>query len=69
MWKCDVNGVTQLLSVTGPSAVSNANTVNFMTPRQSFFNGQVGNFHVYDDDLGTTEWTQNFNAQKAYYGL
>ena len=69
MWKCDVNGVTQLLSVTGPSAVSNANTVNFMSPLQSFFNGQVGNFHVYDDDLGTTEWTQNFNAQKAYYGL
>jgi hypothetical protein len=40
-----------------------------MAPAQNFFNGQVGNYHVYDDDLGTTEWTQNFNAQKAYYGL
>ena len=69
MWKCDVNGVTQLVSTTGPSATTNSNTVNFMTPQQNFFNGQVGNFHVYDDDLGTTEWTQNFNAQKAYYGL
>jgi len=69
MWKCDVNGVTQLVSTTGPSATSNSSTVNFMSPAQNFFNGQVGNFHVYDDDLGTTEWTQNFNAQKAYYGL
>lgn len=69
MWKCDVNGVTQLVSTTGPSATTNSNTVNFMAPAQNFFNGQVGNYHVYDDDLGTTEWTQNFNAQKAYYGL
>ena len=69
MWKCDVNGVTQLVSTTGPSSVSNASSVSFMTPAQDFFNGQVGNYHVYDDDLGTTEWTQNFNAQKAYYGL
>ena len=69
MWKCDVNGVTQLVSATGGSSASASNTVNFMTPAQNFFNGQVGNYHVYDDDLGTTEWTQNFNAQKAYYGL
>ena len=69
MWKCDVNGVTQLVSTTGTSATTNFNTVNFMSPAQNFFDGQVGNFHVYDDDLGTTEWTQNFNAQKAYYGL
>ena len=69
MWKCDVNGVTQLVSATSGSSSSASNTVNFMSALQSHFNGQVGNFHVYDDDLGTTEWTQNFNAQKAYYGL
>lgn len=69
MWKCDVNGVTQLVSTTGGSSTSASNTVNFMSPLQNHFDGQVGNFHVYDDDLGTTEWTQNFNAQKAYYGL
>lgn len=73
MWKCDVNGVTQLISTTGGSATSVAGSVNFMASGQTatsgFYNGQVGDYHVYDDDLGTAEWTQNFNAQKAYYGL
>tara|TARA_R110000822_G_scaffold203701_1_gene340586 strand:+ start:179 stop:940 length:762 start_codon:yes stop_codon:yes gene_type:complete len=70
MWKADVNGVTQLVNITGTTAsASTPNTLAFISPAQSRFNGQHGNFHIYTADLGTADWTQNFNAQKAYYGL
>ena len=33
------------------------------------FNGSLGEYQHYDTILSTAEWTQNFNATKAYYGL
>ena len=33
------------------------------------FNGSLAEYHVYDQVLTTSQWTQNFNAQKGYYGL
>ena len=33
------------------------------------FNGSLGELHHYDSELSSTDWTQNFNNTKAYYGL
>jgi len=33
------------------------------------FNGSLGELHHYDSVLSLSDWTQNFNATKAYYGL
>ncbi|MDA8978920.1 LamG domain-containing protein [bacterium] len=59
----------QILSTTTVLGSSNSSQYIVGAGQLYRYNGQQGNMHFYDDDLGLTEWTQNFNAQKANYGL
>tara|TARA_R110002153_G_C13286161_1_gene494505 strand:- start:355 stop:1116 length:762 start_codon:yes stop_codon:yes gene_type:complete len=64
------SGLTQYVtnfSTTSASTFTNSWVV-YGSPDYPF-NGSLGDYHIYNSVLSTAEWTQNFNAQKAYYGL
>lgn len=69
LFRFNSSGSGQILSTTTVSGSSLSNQYIVGAGAQYRYNGQQGNMHFYDDDLGLTEWTQNFNAQKANYGL
>ena len=69
LFRFNSSGSGQILSITTVSGSSVSNQYIVGAGAQYRYNGQQGNMHFYDDDLGLTEWTQNFNAQKANYGL
>ena len=69
MWMFDSTGVTQIVNAIGPDQTTALNSLVFTSPLVSHFNGKHGEYHLYEDDLSTADWTQNFNALKGYYGL
>ena len=69
LFRFNSGGSGQILSTTTVAGSSVSNQYIVGAGAQYLYNGQQGNMQFYDDDLGLTEWTQNFNAQKAYYGL
>lgn len=69
LFRFNSGGSGQILSTTTVAGSSVSNQYIVGAGAQYLYNGQQGNMQFYDDNLGLTEWTQNFNAQKAYYGL
>jgi hypothetical protein len=69
LFRFNSSGSGQILSITTVAGSSVSNQYIAGAGALYRYNGQQGNMHFYDDDLGLTEWTQNFNAQKANYGL
>ncbi len=69
LFRFNSSGTGQILSITTAAGSSVSSQYIAGAGALYRYNGQQGNMHFYDDDLGLTEWTQNFNAQKANYGL
>jgi hypothetical protein len=69
LFRFNSGGSGQILSTTTVAGASLNNQYIAGAGALYRYNGQQGNMQFYDDDLGLTEWTQNFNAQKANYGL
>ena len=69
LFRFNSSGSGQILSLTTVAGSSVSSQYIAGAGALYRYNGQQGNMQFYDDDLGLTEWTQNFNAQKANYGL